>query len=63
MQSADELCKEARRCPDANIRIVLVDDDLIVRAGLRASLVKLGGVEIIGEASNGREALDMVAKY
>jgi DNA-binding NarL/FixJ family response regulator len=63
MQSADELRKEARRCLDAIIRIVLVDDDWIVRAGLRASLVKVGGVEIVGEASNGREALDIVAKH
>jgi DNA-binding NarL/FixJ family response regulator len=40
-----------------------IDDHWIVRAGLRALLVELGGVEIVGEASNGREALEMVAEH
>jgi DNA-binding NarL/FixJ family response regulator len=63
MQSADELRKEAPRCLDDVITVVLVDDHWIVRAGLRALLAELGGVEIVGEASNGREALEMVAEH
>jgi DNA-binding NarL/FixJ family response regulator len=61
MQSADVLRKEPRRCLDAITTVVLVDDHWMVRAGLRALLVELGGIEIVGEASNGRDAIDMVA--
>jgi DNA-binding NarL/FixJ family response regulator len=38
-------------------RILLVDDHALVRAGIRALLHGLEGVEVVGEASNGREAL------
>ncbi len=42
------------------IRILLVDDHALVRAGLRALLEKITGVEIVGEAGNGREALSQI---
>jgi len=42
------------------IRIVLADDHPIVRAGIRDALKELTGVEIVGEASDGREAIEMV---
>lgn len=45
------------------IRIVLADDHKVVRAGIRAMLERLGGVEIVGEAANGREALSLVEKH
>lgn len=48
--------------PQKPIRLVLADDHPIVRAGIRAELEKLQGVEVIGEASDGREALDLVRK-
>jgi DNA-binding NarL/FixJ family response regulator len=41
------------------IRIVLADDHEIVRVGSRGILAKLNTIEIVGEASNGREALQM----
>lgn len=43
-----------------SVRILLVDDHNLVRAGLRALLEKISGVEIIGEAGNGREALGLI---
>lgn len=43
-----------------SIRVVLVDDHALVRAGLRALVEKLQGVEVVGEASDGREALKLV---
>ena len=46
-----------------SIRVILADHHLLVRAGLRSLLVGLGGTEIVGEASDGREAIDMVAKH
>ena len=42
------------------IRVTLVDDHPIVRAGIRAALNELPGVEVIGEASDGREAIELV---
>src|SRR4051812_13436280 len=45
------------------LRIVLADDHEIVRAGVRALLEKIPLGEVVGEAANGREALDLVAKH
>ena len=44
------------------IKIVIVDDHAIVRAGLRQFLEEQSDLEVIGEAANGREALDLVRK-
>lgn len=44
------------------IRIVLVDDHEIVRAGLRMLLSSHPDIEIIGEAENGQQALQLVQK-
>lgn len=43
------------------IRIVLADDHELVRAGFRALLKDLAGMEVVGEAADGREALRIVA--
>jgi len=40
--------------------ILVVDDHTLVRAGIRALLEKLPDVEVIGEATDGREALRMI---
>ena len=42
------------------VRVILADDHTLVRAGIRALLEKLPGVEVLGEAGDGREALDLV---
>jgi DNA-binding NarL/FixJ family response regulator len=42
-------------------RVLLVDDHVLVRAGIRSLLEKIPWVEVAGEASNGREALEMIA--
>jgi DNA-binding NarL/FixJ family response regulator len=45
---------------DQNIRIVLADDHSLVRDGIRALLEEEKNLQVIGEASNGREAVSMV---
>ena len=42
----------------APIRVLLVDDDHLMRAGLRAVLSSDDSVEVVGEASDGREAIE-----
>jgi DNA-binding NarL/FixJ family response regulator len=45
---------------DKKIRVLLVDDHPIVRAGIRAELERMKSVEVVGEASDGRQGLEMV---
>ena len=42
------------------IRVLLADDHTLVRAGIRALLNAIEGVEVIAEAGNGREALQLI---
>jgi RNA polymerase sigma factor (sigma-70 family) len=42
------------------IRVLLVEDYTIVRKGLRSLLSKEEGIEVVGEAGNGREAVNKV---
>jgi DNA-binding NarL/FixJ family response regulator len=44
------------------IRLVLVDDHVVVRTGLRMLLEGIKDVEIEGEAGTAREALDVVRR-
>ena len=46
--------------PSAGIRVVLIDDDPLVRAGLSMILEGASDIVIVGEASNGVEGLDAV---
>jgi DNA-binding NarL/FixJ family response regulator len=43
------------------IRVLLADDHTLVRAGIRVLLQTVPGIEIVGEAADGREALRLVA--
>jgi len=44
------------------IRVMLADDHALFRAGIRSLLETIEGVEIVGEARDGQEALRMVAE-
>ena len=45
------------------MRILLADNHTLVRAGIRSLLETLPGVEVIGEAADGREALTMTKEH
>jgi DNA-binding NarL/FixJ family response regulator len=45
-----------------SIMVLLVDDHRIVRQGLRALLEKEGDIEVSGEASNGRDAVQLAGE-
>ena len=42
------------------IRVFLIEDHNLVRAGIKSLLAQLQGVEVAGEAGNGRDALRMM---
>ena len=45
------------------IRVVLADDHAVVRAGLKAVLGTARDIDVIGEASNGREAVGLAERF
>jgi two-component system LytT family response regulator/two-component system response regulator LytT len=48
---------------DKRLRTVVVDDEQLARAELCFLLEQLGGIEIIGQAGNGVEALNVIEEY
>ena len=45
-----------------SVRVVLVDDEAMVRVGLRMVLSAEADLEVVGEAADGGEAVDVVAR-
>jgi DNA-binding NarL/FixJ family response regulator len=45
------------------IRLILVDDHTLVREGIRSLLASLEGIEIVGDAGDGNEALRLMASH
>lgn len=41
------------------VRVLLADDHALLRAGLRLLLQSMAGIEVVGEASDGREAIEL----
>lgn len=48
--------------PGGAIRVVVADDQEIVRTGLRMILDAQPGIEVVGEAANGREAVTLARR-
>ena len=44
------------------IRVLLADDHAVVRAGLKALLGSARDLQVIGEAANGRDAVNMAER-
>lgn len=45
------------------IRVILADDHVVVRTGLRAILGTAKDITVVTEASDGRQAIDLVERY
>jgi len=45
------------------IRVLLADDHKLVRAGIRSLLERLPDLEVVAEASDGREAIRLVEQH
>ena len=46
--------------PNKNVRVVVVDDHALIREGVRALIGSIDGMDLVGEAANGDEALAVV---
>jgi DNA-binding NarL/FixJ family response regulator len=53
----------AQSGPPARIRVLLVDDQALIRAGFRALLDAEDDIEVVAEAANGREAVTLAAEH
>jgi YesN/AraC family two-component response regulator len=42
---------------ESRVRVLIVDDDALMRAGLRGILSSDQGIEVVGEAADGRDAI------
>ena len=54
--------RESRRQMERQVRVVIADDRPTTRRGLKALLALLPHVEVVGEAGDGQESLDLVAE-
>lgn len=45
-----------------NIRLILADDHEMMREGLKSLILKENGMEVVGEADNGMQTIDLAAK-
>jgi DNA-binding NarL/FixJ family response regulator len=54
--------QSSRPNPSGPIRVLLADDHTIVRQGFRLILSQQPGIEVVGEAANGREAVEAVRR-
>ena len=48
---------------DRTLRVVIADDHTVVRQGIRGVLEEVDGLEVVGEAADGEEALLLVAEH
>ena len=47
----------------SNLQILLAEDHALVRAGLKALIGNIDGMDVVAEAENGYQALDLIQKH
>ncbi|MEU6961157.1 response regulator transcription factor [Streptomyces chrestomyceticus] len=47
----------------ATVRVLLADDEAMIRAGVRAILTASPGIEVVAEAADGREAVELALRH
>ncbi len=57
---ADDSDKTVADESDKTVRVAIADDHSLVRQGLRRYLETADGIEVVGEAANGRELLEVL---
>ncbi len=60
--TGDGTAQDARAGDPATVRVALADDQALVRAGVRALLSHTPGIEVVGEACDGRDAVAMTRR-
>ncbi len=50
-------------CPNSTLRVLIVDDHELTRFSLKLALQKEPAIELVGSASNGQEAIDVVKQH
>lgn len=45
------------------VKVIIADDHTLIRAGIRQLLQNIRGVEVVAEASNGREAVQLIKEF
>lgn len=48
--------------PEGSVAVLIADDQALVRAGFRAILEEQPGIRVVGEAGDGRDAIDLVRR-
>ena len=56
------MVNESTAPEETRVRVLLVDDEALMRSGLRLMIDGARGIEVIGEAADGRDALDQVGE-
>ncbi len=53
---------DAARPDDDTVTVLIADDQALVRAGFRAILEEQSGIQVVGEAADGRAAIDLARR-
>lgn len=52
----------AAECPEGLVRVLLADDEALIRDGLQMLLDNEPGIQVVGSASDGAEAIDLASR-
>src|SRR5688572_12125609 len=63
MNTQDGNSRNVKWQTSPRIRVLIADDHSVVRQGLRALMAAAGDLEIVAEAGNGLEAIELVTKF